>query len=360
MVSERDNGLLPLKREYNQVWHGFDRGQVLQYLDHVEMNLRRVMADRDAAMAQASTMSRELENARAEIRRLHMRVEELKKPPERVEDLDERMQRTVDLANSRAEEIVGRAEVAAEEWAKSTDVSSKLRVRYQKLIETLESHAKALDDEHRNALDATKNEVRKLTTEAAQRRTALDIEAERKRRTIEHDFDTTMASQRAALEKHVADQKTASKNQAERRIADATAEAKRLVDEATARAKRLVADATADAERREDEANRKVQRLNSLSDQALTRLRKANDVLTRSHSALTPLREESVVDLTGAAPIEPPTNPVAGKPVATFAPPTKVVQPIKASEPEQAKADTALPPTKPAHEPVEPASAKQK
>ncbi|WP_208025829.1 cell division protein DivIVA [Amycolatopsis acidicola] len=311
MVPERDNALLPLKREYNQVWHGFDRGQVLQYLDHVEVNLRRVMADRDAARAQASTMSRELENARAEITRLRNRVEELKRPPERVEDLDERMQRTVDLANARAEEIVSRAQVAAEEhWAKSTDVSSRLRERYQKLISALETHAEALEAEHKNALDSTKNEVRRLTTEAAQRRTAMDIEAERKRRTIEHEFETSMNSQRAQLEKHVADQQTASKNQAERRINEATAEAKRLVDEATARAKQLVSDATAKAEQRESEADRKVQRLNGLSEQAASRLRRANEVLARSQASLEPLKDESVVNMARATEaIDPPTKP---------------------------------------------------
>ncbi|WP_236789314.1 cell division protein DivIVA [Amycolatopsis sp. GM8] len=349
MVPERDNALLPLKRDYNQVWHGFDRGQVLQYLDHVEMNLRRVMADRDAAMAQASTMSRELENARGEIQRLQARVEELKKPPERVEDLDERMQRTVELANARADEIVTRAQAAEEHWASSTDVSRKLRERFQKLIDKLEVHAEALEAEHRNALDSTKAEVRKLTTEAAQRRATLDIEAERKRRTVEHDFDAAIASQRAALEKHIADQQTASKNQAERRIAQATGEAKRLVDEANARAKRLVAEATADAERREDEANRRVQRLNSLSEQAVARLRKANDVLARSHSSLSPLREESVVDMSRPAPVDPPTNPVSPKPVAAFTPPTKVAKPVEKPSPA----------TKPSQEPVQPASAKK-
>ncbi|NKQ56644.1 cell division protein DivIVA [Amycolatopsis sp. K13G38] len=313
MVPERDNALLPLKREYNQAWHGFDRGQVLQYLDHVEVSLRRVMADRDAARAQAGSLSRELENARAEIVRLRNRVEELKRPPERLEDLDERMQRTAELANTRAEEIVSRAQVAAEEhWAKSTELSSTLRERYQKLINALETQADALLGEHTNALEATRSEVRKLTTEAAQRRTALDIDAERKRRTIEHEFEQSMKAQKATLEKQVADQQTASKNQAERRIADATAEAKRLVDEATERAKRLVAEATAKAEQREQEADRKVKHLNSLSQQASDRLRRAHEVLAKSQSSLEPLREESVVDESRAATVDPPTKPATG------------------------------------------------
>ncbi|HJQ48550.1 MAG TPA: cell division protein DivIVA [Amycolatopsis sp.] len=316
VLPERDNALLPLKREYNQVWHGFDRAQVLQYLDHVEVNLRRVMADRDAARAQASTMSRELENARMEIARLRNRVDELKRPPERLEDLDERMQRTADVANTRAEEIVNRAQVAAEEhWAASTKLSSTLRERYQSLITALETQADALLAEHTNALDATKTEVRKLTTEAAQRRTALDIDAERKRRTVEHEFEQSMKAQKTTLEKHVADQQTASKTQAERRISDATAEAKRLVDEATAQATRLVSQATETAQRRETEADRKVRQLNSLSQDAAARLQRAHEVLATSQASLEPLREESVVDVSRATgPVDPPTGPAAKKP----------------------------------------------
>ncbi|HET6285687.1 MAG TPA: cell division protein DivIVA, partial [Amycolatopsis sp.] len=122
MVPERDNGLLPLRREYTQAWHGFDRNEVRQYLDHLEAQLRRVITDRDAAITQATSATRELETVRHEVAKLNARIEELKKPPERLEDLDERMQRTVTLAQARADEITKRAEVAAEKhWASSSE-----------------------------------------------------------------------------------------------------------------------------------------------------------------------------------------------------------------------------------------------
>lgn len=157
MASEQGNGPLPLRREFEQAWHGFDRAEVREYLDHVEQQLRRTMSDRDAAMAQASTMSRELENARREIGNLRSRVDELMQPPKRIEDLDERMQRAAHVANTRADEIINRAEVAAEEhWAHTTEVASKLRERYTSLLAELEAHAEALNAEHKTALDNTK------------------------------------------------------------------------------------------------------------------------------------------------------------------------------------------------------------
>jgi chromosome segregation ATPase len=296
MVSERDNGLLPLRREYAQAWHGFDRNEVRQYLDHLEAHLQRIMTERDSAMAQASTVSRELENTRRELTKLHARVEELKKPPQRLEDLDDRMQRTAYLANARAEEITSRAEVAAEKhWAQSAEVSTKLRERYQKLINDLDVQAEALHAEHENALKSTRSEVQKLTVEAAQRREQMDGEAERKRRKIEREFEASMSAQRTALEKQIADRHQASKNQAERRIAEATAEAKRRLDEATAEAKRRLDEATTSAAQRTTAAARKVERLAELREQARASLRQAEEVLKTGEAALGPLQEETLV-----------------------------------------------------------------
>ncbi|PRX49919.1 hypothetical protein B0I33_10232 [Prauserella shujinwangii] len=292
-MASGDDALLPLRTEFSQAWHGFDRNQVLQYLDHVEAQLRRLMSDRDSATAHANTLARELENARREIGRLNNRVEELKKPPERIEDLDERMQRTVQLANARAEEIVARAQEAAEKhWAESSTVSDKLHERYMKLLETLDGHADALQREHEDALAATKAEVEKMTTDAVRRRERLDAEAEHRRRQIEREFEARMTAERNALDKYIADQKTASKNQAERRIAEATTEAKRLVDEANATARRIIEEARADAERRTTEANETVQRLTRIREEARARLKEADAVLKQGESALVPVEDE--------------------------------------------------------------------
>lgn len=296
MASERDHGhpgLLPLRREFSQVWHGFDRNQVLNFIEHVEAQLGRIMADRDSANAKATTLSRDLESVRHEMGKLHDRIEELKQPPESVEDLDERMQRTVRLANARAEEIVNRAEEGAQKhWAESSNVSDKLHQRYMKLVETLDSHAEALQHEHEEALASTKAEVERMTAEAVRRREQLDYAAEQQRRTIEREFDAKMTAERNALEKHIADQKTASKNQAERRIAEATAEAKRLVDEATAKAAAIVEEARTDAEHRTTEANTAVERLTKIREEARARLRKADAVLKESESSLVPVADE--------------------------------------------------------------------
>lgn len=297
-----------MRREFDQVWHGFDRNQVRQYVDHVEMRVGRILSDRDAAMAQASTLSRELENARREMTKLRERVEELKKPPERLDDLDERMHRTVDLANARAEEITARAQVAAEEhWAKTTEASTGLRERYRTLLQQLDSHAEQMQQEHESALESTRIEVRELTSEAARRRKAMDAQSENRRRTVEREFEARVSADRATLEKHIADQQTASKNQAERRIAEATALARRKVEEATAEAESLLDEATTEAKQRTATAEATVNRLSTLREEALSRLRKANEVLEHGEAALTPLEDEAteLSNVTSEDPGEP-------------------------------------------------------
>jgi colicin import membrane protein len=322
MVSDRDNALIPLRREFSQAWHGFDRSQVLQYLDHLESHLRRLQADRDSATAHSGTLARELENARRELGQLRSRVEELKKPPERLEDLDERMQRTAQLAYTRAEEITHRAQVAAEEnWAATSEISTRLRERYNALLAEVDAQAEILQQEHQSALEVTRAEVQRLTVEAARRREQLDAEAERKRRAVEREFEAKMSAERSALEKHIADQRTASKNQAERRLAEAAAEAKRLVDEATVKAEQLVADATAEANRRIAEATREVERLARIHEQARTRFTKAGDVLAGNEEALAPLEDEDAELRKLSRPIgdppgkRPQNAPAAGKPL---------------------------------------------
>ncbi|MFF0147701.1 DivIVA protein [Amycolatopsis sulphurea] len=349
MVPERDNGLpaglLPLRREYTEAWRGFDRTEVRQYLDQLEAQVRRLIGDREVAATQIATLSRELESARAEVGKLQSRVDELLKPPERLEDLDERMQRTVQLAHARAEEVTQRAQVAAEKhWASSTEASTKLRERYHRLVEELDKQAEALHSEHESALNQTRAEVQRLTVEAAQRRELLDTEAERKRRKIERDFDTKITSERAAHEKLIADQRTASKNQAERRIAEATAEATRRVEEATAEAKRRLDEATTQAAQRTTAATRKVERLAEIREQARKNLAMADEVLGRSEGLLTALPAEKVIPsaakLVGGD--EPGSPRAKAEPAAVESPTTpaaKPVQPGPSSSPKPAGND---------------------
>ncbi|MDV6011507.1 DivIVA domain-containing protein [Haloechinothrix sp. LS1_15] len=281
---KRDDAVTPLQREFDHVWNGFDRNQVREYLANLETTVRRLIEDRDSARAQVNSLTEKLDTLRTENGQLQSRVEELLEPPERLEDLDERMQRVGHLAYMQADEITTRAQAAAEErWKETAEASIALRERYRSLLKELDKQAEQLHAQHRAALEETRVEVQKLTTEAVRRRQQLDEEEERKRRHIEQEFDASMTSQRSALEKYIADQQTASKNQAERRLAEAAEEAKQRIAHAQQEADRTIA-----------EANAVVDRLSAISTRARDSLKRADDVLADSESALEPLEEEDL------------------------------------------------------------------
>ncbi|MGH3450401.1 MAG: cell division protein DivIVA, partial [Haloechinothrix sp.] len=260
---KRDSALPHQQREFDHVWNGFDRNQVREHLESIQSDLQRLITERDNALSQLTTLSQQLESARAENGKLAERVEELSMPPKDLEDLDQRMQRVGHLAYLKADEITARAQTATEEnWKVTAQASIALRERYRSLLKELDVHAEAMHAEHRAALEETREEVQRLTVEAVRRRDRLDADAEHKRRGIEQDFDAHMASQRSALEKYIADQRTASKNHAQRRIAEATTEAQHRI-----------ADATKEADRRTSEADSIIDRLAEIGEDARTRLR---------------------------------------------------------------------------------------
>src|SRR5699024_4697741 len=197
--------------------------------------VQQLISERNAALTQVETTSQELATARSDNEELRARVDELNKPPETMEDLDERMQRAITVANDRAADIVNRAQVSAEEhWQRTVEESQKLRDRYSSLLAQLESHAEALHSEHQQMLDTTRNEVTELTENAVTRRAQLDDESEQQRRSIEQEFDDTMSAEREKLERYISEQHESAKTEAEQRIAEAKTEAKRLADQAKA------------------------------------------------------------------------------------------------------------------------------
>ena len=63
-----DRELLPLGSGFDVVRKGgYHRAQVDEHLERIDADLRILTSDRDAAVSQASDLSKQLESARAEI-----------------------------------------------------------------------------------------------------------------------------------------------------------------------------------------------------------------------------------------------------------------------------------------------------
>jgi len=125
---------VPLGHRFDVVWRGYDRRQVREYL---EVELRTLTEDRDAATGLVCDLARLLDETRAQVCRLRERYDELCLAPLATGAMDAALHRRVELAHADASNIVMRARVraehilftAAEETARETDAAVLRRQR---------------------------------------------------------------------------------------------------------------------------------------------------------------------------------------------------------------------------------------
>src|SRR5829696_27120 len=119
-MGHEDRDLLPLGSTFDVVRRGYERGQVDEHLDRLDADLRILAADRDAAVARASELAKQLENQRAQLIVNERELARLAAMPTTMEGMSERLQRMLRLAQEEATEIRAQAEAdAAEQMARA-------------------------------------------------------------------------------------------------------------------------------------------------------------------------------------------------------------------------------------------------
>lgn len=293
-----DRELLPLgSSTFDVVRRGYDRGQVDEHLDRLDADLRILAADRDAAVARAAELGKQVENQRAQIINVEREMARLATAPASMEGMSERMQRMLRLAQDEAAEIRSRAETETSEMmARAEADGAALRERYQRLIAELETRRTEQDTEHRRVIDRANADAAQVVAESTELARQAGAEAAARRRQVEEDFEIAMSARRADAMHALTEQETSSKTEAERRVAAASEEANRRLQDATETAARRVAEAQAD-----------VERLRLLRDQLSVQLQQVRSVLA---DALEPLSQQ------------PFTEPAAGSSRAEPSAPT--------------------------------------
>ncbi|CAL9453507.1 hypothetical protein SUDANB95_02476 [Actinosynnema sp. ALI-1.44] len=255
-VTDGREELVPLRTDFDAAWRGFDRRQVRHYVAAVEADLRLLAVDRDAAVARADDLARELERARAEIRELRDELDRVCRTPVEPEALSERLRRMLELAHAEADEVTARARAAADQaWESTRRATERLRERHERLVADLDARRHEMETEHRDLLRRTRDQVDAMTRQAEQRRRDLDEQAARLRARVQADFEVAMAARRAEALREVADRRAAARAHAEQLVREAEDRARRLVAEARAQADRLdarragIAESLAEAER---------------------------------------------------------------------------------------------------------------
>lgn len=268
--------LLPLRTDFDTRWRGYDHEQVQHYVREVEGELAALTADRDAALARAESLARQLEAARTENAGLRARVDRICRTPIDPGALTERLRRMVELAHAEAEEITTRARIAAEQdWASAHWAADRLRGRAEHLVAELDRRRADAETEHRELMNRAHAEVETMTRQAERRRRELDDQAAQIRRQVESDFEQAMAQRRAEAMRALADQQ---------RSAQALAD--QIVHEATEHARRVVAD-----------AEQHVELLRRHRQRIAEEIRAAQALLAEIEPLLQPLPEEAIVTM---------------------------------------------------------------
>jgi cell division septum initiation protein DivIVA len=235
-----DVDLVPLRADFDVVWRGYDKGQVRHYVEGAEAELRMMAVDRDAAVARADDLARQLEAARSEIRDLRDHVDRISRTPIEPDALTGRLRRMVELAHEEAAEITDRAKAVAEHhWATAERAATRLRERSDRLVELLDARRREAEAEHRDLMRWAVERIAAETRQAARRRRELDERAAAAREEVRVDFELAMNARRAEAMAAIASEEAAARARAEQVVREATEQAQRIMAEALRRVDEL-------------------------------------------------------------------------------------------------------------------------
>jgi cell division septum initiation protein DivIVA len=301
--------------------HGYDRAAVREHLRRLATSAEAAVAERDRATADAKDLAAHLSAARRQVESLKKRLDEIDGPNGTNPSAEHRAARMLQTAKAQADEILSRAQLAAEtSWSAAEQASGALREHYQRMLADLDRKHAELHVEHTTFLRTTREQAEQLTGAAERRTREIDDGAERARRQIDEDFQQFVERQRVGLAGELESQRTAS-----------TAEAQRRVEHARAEAERRIAVATEE-----------VRRLNELRERLAERLRGTTQLLASSAPLLEPLEGE-VTTMPASTVNAPPGTPLPGEqPSPKTRPAPRVKRPAVTPSP---RADQVADPT---------------
>ena len=226
------------QHSFDVVLRGYDRSQVADTIERLEADFRIAIADRDAAAARTADLAGQLSAMHGEIESLRRKAATATAPT--FENISERIQHMLQLAEEEAAEIRRAAEVDA------------VAVREQTAAEEralLERHAAGQAEVERMLAEARQNaeqiaakaQIRadELVAKAQERVARLDAESQARRAKVEEDFEIAQRARRAEAARTEEERERVSTQAARQRIAAAEQHSAQLIAEAEARAEAI-------------------------------------------------------------------------------------------------------------------------
>ncbi|RBY77394.1 hypothetical protein DQ239_10930 [Blastococcus sp. TF02-09] len=226
------------QHSFDVVLRGYDRSQVADTIERLEADFRIALADRDAAVARSADLAGQLSAMHGEIESLRRKAATAAAPT--FENISERIQHMLQLAEEEAGEIRRAAELDAQAVREQTDAEERA---------LLERHAAGQAEVERMIAEARqgaeqimqKAQLRadELVSKAQERVARLDAESQARRAKVEEDFDIAQRARRAEAARAEEERERVSTQAARQRVAAAEQHAAALVADAEAKAEAI-------------------------------------------------------------------------------------------------------------------------
>jgi cell division septum initiation protein DivIVA len=210
----------PSDAGFEIVRRGYDQEQVDAHLRRLDAEISILVTDRDAALAQAVQLARELDEARVRAEKLRSQVRTLTSPSQSPQGTTERIRAMLRLAEDEVADMLSRAETEANRRIKEAEaqgaqalaaaqadadaIREEGRIHAEKVRQELEQERAALDLEIQEARERLAAERTATEADLAARIEAAEeaqarawAESEARRRVVEEDFTIAMDQRRA-------------------------------------------------------------------------------------------------------------------------------------------------------------------
>ena len=248
-MSDPRRDMLPMheaQHSFDVVLRGYDRNQVAETIERLEADFRVAIADRDAAMARSADLASQLAALHGEIESLRRKAATASAPT--FENISERIQHMLQLAEEEAAEIRRSAEQEAQAVREHTAVEERAalernaagQAEVERMLAEARQHAEQIVAGARQHAEQTASAAQiradELVSKAQERVARLDAESQARRAKIEEDFDIAQRARRAEAARVEEERERVSTQAARQRVAAAEQHAAALVAEAEASA----------------------------------------------------------------------------------------------------------------------------
>ncbi|MGR6966249.1 DHA2 family efflux MFS transporter permease subunit [Geodermatophilus sp. URMC 61] len=223
------------RHSFDVVLRGYDRHQAAEAIERLEADIQVALADRDAAMSRSADLAGQLSALHAEIDQLR-RTAASSGPPTS-ENVSERIQHMLQLAEEEATEIRRSAEQEAQALREHT--AAEERAMHERHAAGQAEVDRMLAEARQTAEQiATRAQIRadELVADMQEKVARLDAESQARRAKVEEDFEIAQRARRQEAARLEEERARSSTEAAQQRIAAAEQHAAKLVSEAEAAA----------------------------------------------------------------------------------------------------------------------------